>query len=42
MLQGQRSEALAQYDLCVRLLHTELGMEPAAETRALALSLIHI
>ena len=36
VLQGQRSEALAQYDLCVRLLHTELGMEPAAETRALA------
>ncbi len=35
-LQGQRSEALAQYDLCVRLLHTELGLEPAAETRTLA------
>lgn len=35
-LQGQRSEVLAQYELCVRLLHAELGLEPAAETRALA------
>lgn len=35
-LQGQRSEALAQYNLCVRLLRAELGVEPAAETLALA------
>lgn len=33
---GQRSEALAQYAACRRLLADELGVEPAAETQALA------
>lgn len=32
---GQRSAALAQYETCRRLLHEELGVEPAAETIAL-------
>ena len=34
--QGQRAEALAQYETCARLLRAELGIEPSAETRALA------
>jgi WD40 repeat protein/serine/threonine protein kinase/DNA-binding SARP family transcriptional activator len=33
---GQRSEALAQYDICRQLLADELGVEPATETEALA------
>ncbi len=33
---GQRSEALVQYDACRQLLADELGVEPAAETQALA------
>lgn len=33
-LSGQRSAALAQYDLCRRSLEEELGVEPAAETTA--------
>ncbi|MFN8497985.1 MAG: BTAD domain-containing putative transcriptional regulator [Anaerolineae bacterium] len=32
---GQRSAALAQYDVCRRILVSELGVEPSAETRAL-------
>ncbi len=35
-LSGQRSQALAQYETCRRLLHLELGVEPAHETAALA------
>ena len=31
-LNGQRSEALAQFDLCRRLLAEELGVEPSPET----------
>ena len=34
-LSGQRSAALAQYEICRRLLADELGAEPAAETTAL-------
>ncbi len=33
---GQRTEALAQFEQCARLLRDELGISPAAETRALA------
>ena len=33
---GQRDAALAQYETCRRLLLDELGLEPSAETRALA------
>jgi DNA-binding SARP family transcriptional activator len=33
--QGRRSEALAQYDLCRRLLDEELGLSPDEETAAL-------
>ncbi len=32
---GQRSAALAQYEICRRILNKELGVEPAAETRSL-------
>jgi DNA-binding SARP family transcriptional activator/predicted ATPase len=32
---GQRSAALAQYQICCRLLAEELGVEPSAETTAL-------
>lgn len=32
---GQRSEALAQYETCRRILAQELGVEPGAETTAL-------
>lgn len=32
---GQRSAALAQYDLCRRILAEELAVEPSAETQAL-------
>ncbi len=32
MLQGKRSNALAQYDTCVQLLAQELGVEPSPET----------
>lgn len=32
---GQQSAALRQYDECVRLLHDELGITPATETKAL-------
>ena len=32
---GRRSEALAQYEICRRLLAEELGVEPSAETVAL-------
>jgi predicted ATPase/DNA-binding SARP family transcriptional activator len=32
---GRRSEALAQYETCRRVLAKELGAEPSAETRAL-------
>jgi predicted ATPase len=32
---GQRSAALAQYETCRRVLASELGVEPAAETKAL-------
>lgn len=34
-LDGQRSPALAQYETCRQLLAAELGVEPAAETKAL-------
>lgn len=34
--QGQRTEALEQFETCCRLLRTELDIEPAAETLALA------
>jgi predicted ATPase/DNA-binding SARP family transcriptional activator len=34
-LDGQRSAALAQYEICSRTLAEELGVEPTAETRAL-------
>ena len=34
-LAGRRDEALHQYDLCRRVLETELGVEPAAGTQAL-------
>lgn len=34
-LSGQRSEALAHYEACRRLLVEELGEEPSAETKAL-------
>lgn len=34
-LNGQRSEALAQYEKCRLVLRDELGIEPSAETRAL-------
>ena len=34
-LSGRRSEALAQYDTCCRVLAETLGIEPEAETRAL-------
>jgi DNA-binding SARP family transcriptional activator len=34
-LSGQRSAALVQYESCCRLLMDDLGVEPAAETRAL-------
>lgn len=33
---GQRAQALAQYETCRRILHSELDVEPAAETTALA------
>ena len=32
---GQRSAALAQYEICCRILAHELGVEPARETQAL-------
>lgn len=32
---GQRSSALLQYETCQRILHTELGVEPAPPTQAL-------
>jgi predicted ATPase/DNA-binding SARP family transcriptional activator len=35
-LLGRRSAALAQYDVCRRMLADELGVEPAAETDGLA------
>ena len=35
-LSGQRSEALAHYESCRQLLADELGIEPEAETQALA------
>lgn len=38
-LGGQRSQALAQYETCRRLLRQELGVEPAQETTALAESI---
>jgi predicted ATPase/DNA-binding SARP family transcriptional activator len=34
--QGQREAALAQFDLCRQVLKTELGVEPGADTVALA------
>ena len=34
-LEGQRVNALAQYEKCKTLLHVELGVEPAQETQAL-------
>ncbi len=34
-LDGQRSAALAQYQTCARVLRSELGVEPEAETQAL-------
>jgi predicted ATPase len=34
-LSGQRSAALAQYEVCRRILSEELGVEPEAETRTL-------
>ena len=36
LLGGNRGLALKQYDLCVRALATELGVDPMPETRALA------
>jgi predicted ATPase/DNA-binding SARP family transcriptional activator len=33
--QGQRAEAIAQYQACRQLLQAELGVEPSAETEAL-------
>jgi len=38
-LDGQRSEALAQYDKCCRVLAQELGVEPEAETVALVVQI---
>lgn len=35
-LDGQRAAALAQYEMCRRVLADELGVEPSAETRELA------
>jgi DNA-binding SARP family transcriptional activator/alpha-beta hydrolase superfamily lysophospholipase len=32
---GQQSASLRQYQECLRILHEELGMEPAAETRSI-------
>ena len=34
--QGERAEALTQYEACCRLLRAELDIEPAVETRAVA------
>ncbi len=34
-LSGQRDAALGQYEVCVRVLSKELGVEPSAETRQL-------
>ena len=34
-LNGRRSEALKQYEICKQTLHDELGVEPSAETLAL-------
>jgi predicted ATPase len=34
--QGQREAALAQFELCCQILETELGVQPGAETFALA------
>lgn len=39
VLNGQRSEALAQYEKCRRVLAEELGIEPSAETRELYLQI---
>lgn len=36
---GQRAAALAHYDACVQLLADELGLEPMAQTRAMAAAL---
>jgi DNA-binding SARP family transcriptional activator len=38
-LDGQRNAALAQYDICRRLIAEELGVEPAPETTALYLEI---
>jgi predicted ATPase/DNA-binding SARP family transcriptional activator/Tfp pilus assembly protein PilF len=38
-LAGQRSTALAQYELCRRILHSEFGAEPASETTKLWLQI---
>jgi DNA-binding SARP family transcriptional activator len=35
MASGDRSAALAQYEICRQVLHTELGVEPLPETTAL-------
>ena len=34
-MQGQRNEALAQFDRCYEILEQELGVEPSDETIAL-------
>lgn len=36
LAQGYRAQALRQYELCRRVLRKELGVEPMAETQALA------
>ena len=38
-LSGQRSEALAHYETCCRLLREELGVDPAPETKQLVQSI---
>ena len=40
-LQGKRSAAIAQYEVCQTVLEDELGIEPSAETQALAAAIAH-
>lgn len=35
MMQGERNEAIAQYERCAAILHEELGVEPETQTRAM-------
>jgi DNA-binding SARP family transcriptional activator/predicted ATPase/tetratricopeptide (TPR) repeat protein len=41
VLNGQRSAALAQYEICRRVLNEELGVEPASETADLHLQILN-